>query len=47
MQQLLTQLYPNIQFLMITRPEPFVPPGSQPLHDEGADATSDATNLGY
>ena len=55
MQQLLTQLHPNIQFLMITRLEPFVPPGSrpspplgsQPPPDEGDDAASNTANLGY
>ena len=54
MQQLLTQLHPNIQFPTITRPKPFVPPGSQPPPllgsqrppDEGDDVTSDAANLG-
>ena len=56
MQQLLTQLHPNIQFSTITHPEPFVPPGSrprplppsgsQPPPDEGDDAASDAANLG-
>ena len=42
MQQLLTQLHPNIQFPTITRPEPFVP---QPPPDDGDDAISDAANL--
>ena len=54
MQQLLTQLHPNMQFPTITRPEPFIllgsrpppPPGSQPSPDEGDDAASDAANLG-
>ena len=54
MQQLLTQLHPNIQFPTITRLEPFVPlgsrpsppPSSQPLPNNGDDAASDAANLG-
>ena len=36
MQQLLTQLHPNIQFPTITRPEPFVPPGSRPPPPPGS-----------
>ena len=55
MQQLLIQLHPNIQFPTITRPEPFVPPGSrpppppgsQPPPYEGDNAASDVANLGY
>ena len=49
MQQLLAQLYPNIQFLTITRPGSYVPPGHptplgpSPSPDAGDD---DATNLG-
>ena len=36
MQQLLTQLHPNIQFPTITRPEPFVPTGSRPPPPPGS-----------
>ena len=36
MQQLLTQLHPNIQIPTITRPEPFVPLGSQPPPPSGS-----------
>ena len=46
MQELLTQLHLNIQFLMITRPEPFVPLGLRPPPHDGEDAASDAANLG-
>ena len=54
MQQLLTQLYSNIQFRTITLPKLFVSPGSWPplppssQHppNKGDDAASDAANLG-
>ena len=36
MRQLLTQLHPNIQFQMITRPESFLPPSSWPSPPSGS-----------
>ena len=52
MQQLLAQLHPNIQFSIITCPEPYIslghptPPGPLPLPDAGDDDASDTANLG-
>ena len=46
MQELLAQLHPNIQFLMITRLKPFVPPSPSSSPDDGEDDANDTTNLG-
>ena len=52
MQELLVQLYPNIQFPTITHSEPYVPPvplsplGPPPPLDASNDDASDAANLG-
>ena len=50
MLELLAQLYPTIQFLTITRPEPYVPPCPQPPPgppppDASDDDANDATNF--
>ena len=52
MQQLLAQLYTNIQFLTITRPDPYIPLGHStrlgpsPPPDGGDDDANEVTNLG-
>ena len=46
MKEFLAQLYPNIQFSMITRLESFVPPGPPPPPDDSKEDASDAVNPG-